>query len=308
MPAQSLSLSQRLSAFLARRIVRLWPAETREWGLAFEAELPEITTPMGSARWVLGGTILLTKESLRSFMKSLWRPLGVPASVASSPVQHGPGPAPRLPRVLAAFFLLASLAVLCLPEIRASLASSVLLSRIGVEGYIHQRNIQRLRREARTNHDPQLLAFLSLALLYDPDHLRLADEAIHLDRSLTWIDYSEVWWNFLDPDRRHFLSGERIERLQKFDPQNGAPYLLTAEALSHPVKLAYYASPHRSALNETEAWELDVAKDPAWLAAMDRAFSAAEFHDYSAKQLALVRQVSERYRLSTRDAMEALYS
>src|SRR5215831_16324113 len=99
MPEQSLSLSQRLSAFLARGIVRLWPAETREWGLAFEAELPEITTPLASIRWVFGGAILLAKESLRSFLKSLWRPLGVPGPDASSPLPNGSGPTPRLPRV-----------------------------------------------------------------------------------------------------------------------------------------------------------------------------------------------------------------
>ena len=307
MPAQSSSLSQRFSAALAGKIVGLWPEETKQWGRAFEAELPEITTPLASVRWVLGGGILLAKETLRSFMKSLWRPLGVPASDGSSSLPDGSGPTPRLPRVFAGIFLLGSLAMLCLPEVRASLASSVLLSRLGVEEYMHQRNIQRLRREARTNHDPQLLAFLSLALSYDAGHFQLADEAIRRDPSLTWIDYSEAWWNYQDPDRGRFLSDERIERLQKFDPQNGAPYLLTAEVSSHPVKSAYYDNLHRSALNDTESWELQVARDPAWLAAMDRVFSAPEFHDYSATQLALVRQVSERYRLSAQDVTDALF-
>jgi len=308
MPAPSLSLSQRFSAVLARKIVALWPNDTKEWGRAFEAELPEITTPLDSVRWVLGGAILLAKESLRSFMKSLWRPLGVPASDASSSLPKGSGPRPRLPRVLAGIFLLASLAMFCLPEVRASLASSVLFSRMGVREYAHQGKIQKLLAEARTNHDPQLLAFLSLVLYYDADHFQLADKAIRRDPSLTWIDHSEAWWNFLDRDRRHFLSDERIERLQKFDPQNGALYLLTAEVISHPAKAAYFAGPYRSALNETESWELDVAKDPAWLAAMDRVFSAPEFHDYSAKQLALVRQVSERYRLSAADVTDALFA
>ena len=307
MPAQSLSRSQRFSAFLARRIVRLWPAETREWGLAFEAELPEIATPLASVRWVLGGAILLAKESLRSFVKSLRRPLGVQASDPSSPMLKGRGPTPRLPRVFAGIFLLASLAMLCLPEVRASLASSVLFSRMGVGEYMHEKNMQKLRREALTNHDPQLLAFLSLVWFYDPEHFQLADEAIRRDPSLTWIDYSEAGWYFGDRDRSHFLSDGRIARLQKFDPQNGALYLLTAEVVSHPVKAAYYAGPHRSALNETASWELEVAKNPAWLAAMNRVFSAPEFHDYSAQQLALVRQVSERYRLSAADVMNALF-
>ena len=80
MPAQSLPLSQRFSAGLAR--------QTKEWGRAFEAELPEITTPLASVRWVFGGAILLAKESLRSFMKSLWRP--APKDATSPLLRNGP--------------------------------------------------------------------------------------------------------------------------------------------------------------------------------------------------------------------------
>ena len=88
MPAQSLPLSQRFSAGLARKIVGLWPDQTKEWGRAFEAELPEITTPLASVRWVFGGAILLAKESLRSFMKSLWRP--APKDATSPLLRNGP--------------------------------------------------------------------------------------------------------------------------------------------------------------------------------------------------------------------------
>ena len=298
MAAQPLSLSQRLSAFLARKIVWLWPQETKEWGLAFEAELPEIPTPLASARWVVGGAALLARESLRHFLRSLWRPLGVAAQGDSSAFTGNGGPAPRLPRLFAGFFLFASLAMLCLPEVRASLVSSVFFDQTKIHEYFFERNIQRLRKIAGTNHDPQLLAFLSLALSYDQEHLAWADEAIRRDPSLTWVDYSTAWWSWSDTDQNHFLSDERIARLQAFDPQNAALLFLNADVISHPV-LAHADYSHDTP--EEHAWEREVAKNPAWVAAMDRAFSAPRFHDYFAQQVDLARQVCARYHISDPD-------
>jgi hypothetical protein len=275
----------------------LWPEETKEWGQAFEAELPEITTPLASVRWVVGGAILLARESLRYFFKSLGRPLGVPAPSASSSAPHASGPAPRLPRVFAGFFLLASLTMLCLPEIRASLASSVLFGRTRVHEYFHERLIQRLREKASANHDPQLLAFLSLVYWQDDERFRLANEAIRRDPSLTWIDYSAAWWFWSDTDRSHFLSDERIARLEAFDPQNAVPRLLRAEAISHPVR----ATTRDNGTTKVPLWERAITKNAAWVAAMDRAFAAPQFHDYFSQQIALMRQVSERYHISGAD-------
>lgn len=295
MAAQSLSLSQKFSAFLARKIVWLWPQETKEWGLAFEAELPEIATPLASARWVMGGAALLARESLRHFAKSLWRPLGIAAPSDSSAFPGNSGPAPRLPRFFAALFLFASLAMLCLPEVRESLGSSVLFGQTRIHEYFQERNSQKLCQIARTNHDPQLLAFLSLALSYNKEHLTWADEAIRRDPSLTWVDYSTASWSWRDTDQNHFLPDERIARLQAFDPQNAATLLLSAEVISHPVR-AHVDYSHDT--SEEHAWEREVAKNPAWVAAMDRAFSAPRFHDYFAQQVDLARQVCARYHIS----------
>lgn len=306
MAAQPLSLSQRLSAFLARKIVWLWPQETKEWGLAFEAELPEIATPLASARWVMGGAVLLARESLRHFLKSLWRPLGVAAPSDPDAFTGNGGPAPRLPRFFAGFFLFASLAMLCLPEVRAVLGSSVLFGRTQIHEYFHERNIQKLREKARTNHDPQLLAFLSLALWYEKDHLALADEAIRRDPSLTWVDYSTAWWSWNSTDRNQFLSDERIARLRAFDPRNAAPLLLSSQVISHTV-MAHADYSHDTL--EEHAWEREAAKNPTWVAAMDRAFSAPQFHDYFAQQVDLVRRVCARYHISDPEIMQdAIYA
>lgn len=298
MPPQFSSLSQKLSAFLARKIVWLWPQETKEWGLAFEAELPEINTPLASARWVIGGAAFLARESLRHFLKSLWRPLGVGAPGDPSAFSGNEGLAPRLPRFFAALFLFASIAMLFLSEVRASLGSSVLFGQTKIHEYFEQRNIQKLREKARANHDPQLLAFLSLALWYEKDHLALADEAIRRDPSLTWVDYPTAWWFWNSTDQNQFLSHARIARLQAFDPQNAAPLFLSAEVISHPVR-AHADYSHDT--YEEHAWEREVAKNPVWVAAMERAFSAPRFHDYFARQVDLVRRVCARYHISDPD-------
>lgn len=45
-------------------------------------------------------------------------------------------------------------------------------------------------------------------------------------------------------------------------------------------------------------WERELANNPAWVAAMDRAFSAPRFHDYFAQQVDLGRQACTRYHIS----------
>ena len=247
--------------------------------------------------------MLLARESLRHFLESLRRPLGVAAPSASSRLRHGSGPSPRLPRAFAGFFLIASLAMLGLPEIRGTLASSVLFRQTGIHEYFHGRNIERLREIARANHDPQLLAFLSLALSYSNERFSLADEAIRRDPSLTWIDYHAAWWFWNDTDRNHFLSDERIARLRTFDSQNAAPPLLRAEVISHPVQVAYYAMSQGSGITEVPVWQRAIRENAAWLAAMDCAFEAPRFHEYSAQQIELVRQVSDRYHITDPDLL-----
>src|SRR5215469_14625875 len=52
---------------------RALPDETKEWGRAFAAELPEIQTPFESLHWLIGGIMLLRRERLRHAVKSLAR-------------------------------------------------------------------------------------------------------------------------------------------------------------------------------------------------------------------------------------------
>jgi hypothetical protein len=303
MPDERKSNWQRLTAFIARIIVRLWPKETQAWGRAFEAELPEIETPFASLRWLTGGLKLLTRERFRHFLKSLSRPIGVPAPDPSSALSAGSGPALRSPRFLTALFLIVCVTFLCFSEVRTSLASVLSSGVRTIANWDPQQwnSVRKLHKEAQTNRDPQLLAFLSLLAQEPEERMRLAEEAIEKDPSLTWVDYAGSYWNYADADRRHFLSDERIARLQKSDPQNAVPLLLAAEAIRHPVEQAYWASEKNAVYETVPGWHREIAKNAAWLAAMDGAFAAPKFDTYLANQFDLFRVVSNRFHVSDTD-------
>jgi len=301
MPNEDKSNWQRLAASLARLIVRLWPEETQAWGRAFEAELSEIETPYESLRWLIGGLVLLTRERFKYFIRSLGRPLGVPAQDASSALSAGP--APRSPRLLTALFLIVCVTFLCFSEVRASLAS-VLSSHIRTIAHWDPQqwnSFRKLHKEAQTNRDPQLLAFLSLLAQEPEERMRLAEGAIEKDPSLMWVDYAGSYWSYADADRRHFLSDERIARLQESDPQNAVPLLLAAEAIRHPVEQAYWASRINRPYEDVPGWQREIAKNSAWLAAMDRVFAAAKFDTYLPHQIDLLRVVSNRFHVLDTD-------
>jgi hypothetical protein len=309
MPDERKSNWQRFAAFIARIIVRLWPEETQAWGRAFEAELPEIETPFASLRWLTGGLMLLTRERFRHFLKSLSRPIGVTAPDPSSALSVGSGPALRSPRFLTALFLIVCVTFLCFSEVRTSLASVIYSNIRTIANWDPQQwnSVRQLHKEAQTNRDPQLLAFLSLLAQEPEERMRLAEEAIEKDPSLTWIDYAGSYWNYADADRSHFLSDERIARLQKSDPQNAALLLLTAEAIRHPVEQAYGASGKNTAYEAVPGWQREIAKNAAWPAAMDRAFAAAKFDTYLAHQFELLRVVSNRFHLSDTDVAYSMF-
>jgi len=52
-----------------RVIIFLLPADARDWGRAFAAELSAIETPLASFQWLLGGIMLITARSMESVLQ-----------------------------------------------------------------------------------------------------------------------------------------------------------------------------------------------------------------------------------------------
>ena len=276
MPAQSLSLSQRFSAFLARGIVRLWPAETREWGLAFEAELPEITTPLASVRWAIGGIMLLARERWKSFFRSFRRPIGVSAGSLLETHVRNSSRVPRTPRFVSVLLFLASAAILLHPDVRSCIRLSFRSFSADVRGYnlrwvwgpSQWGSVKRLFKEAETNRDPKLLALLSLLSWDNDERLRLSEEAIQKDPSLTWLDYEQ----FRSQEHTFVLPESRLERLQKWDQGNGASRQLAAQAAAYRAgeEGGSVQWPKPQYVQKSGVTQMDKAPpDAQWLSAMD---------------------------------------
>jgi len=302
MPEQSLSLSQRFSAALARKIVELWPDETKEWGLAFEAELPEITTPLTSLRWAIGGIMLLARERWKSFFRSFGRPIGVTAGSPLETQVRNSSRVPRTPRFVTLFLFLASAAILLHPDVRSCIRMSFRSLSDGIRSYnlvwvwgpSQWGSVRPLFKEAETNRDPKLLAFLSLLSADNDERLRLSEEAIQKDPSLTWLDYEQ----FRNQPHTFVLPESRLERLQKWDPGNGAFLVLAAYAAAYRAgeewgsvqwpKPQYVQKTGLSQMNEAPP-------DAQWLSAMDAVYTAPEYDSYVDREFDLIRDVTQKY-------------
>ncbi len=152
----------RIAQNLAGAIVRMWPAETREWGQAFEAEFSAIETGGAAFSWLIGGVMLLLREWRKHFWRVLGNPIGANPAESSGAFTKHHSRLPRTPLWLMLVLMLASTALLLHPEMRQALGSLR-------SAYAHTEwqparwsSVKKLRTISASNRDPQLLALLSL--------------------------------------------------------------------------------------------------------------------------------------------------
>lgn len=146
--------------------------------------------------------------------------------------------------------------------------------------------LRRIKQSGDKQKYARALAFV--ALQPQEDDLRAvlaAEKAIALDPQLTWISahVSHVYYHPPGHDPHPW-----IERLKAWDPQNGFPYLLEADANVH------YWEPPWSKYSATQVgWGLPsaVAAEPRWRIPMEKAFAAPRIDFYDAQLFALDRQV-----------------
>jgi tetratricopeptide (TPR) repeat protein len=286
-------LNPRFAQTAARTIVRAWPAETREWGQAFAAELPAAETAGATATWLIGGVMLLVRAWLKHAWRALGRPIGANASETNSAFTPRYSRTPRTPLWLMLTLTTASIAILLHPEVRQSL--TFLRS-----AYTHHdwqpenwSSVQTLREISKSNRDAHLLALLSLLSTDIEKRSRLAQEAIQKDPSLTWLDYDQSLNPSFDVRNRINLSKDRVDRLQKWDPDNSIPHILAAEIVAEAVRLEEYDSVMHGKRPPNEQKAL--AANSGWLARMESAFSAPKYDSYTAQSTELVRTIAKQF-------------
>ena len=153
---------------------------------------------------------------------------------------------------------------------------------------IPQDQLRALAERAKQDRDAQSLAFVALHVAGDQD-AALADQAVAMDPSLTWIYYGMAH-RHLAANRKQPAFAPTLKewtaKLQAFDPQNAVPYLLEAEILRAETKgfpdLYPPFTPEKGAA---------VGQQTAWLAAMEKAYSAPRYDSYVVRRFDLERKV-----------------
>jgi hypothetical protein len=292
----------KLNQHFARAIVRVWPAASREWGQAFAAELPAVENAGAAIYWLIGGLMLLLREWLKHAWRSLFRPIGSSDTAGTFAPRYSR--TPRTPLWLMLALTIASVAILLHPEVHQVLRK-LYAEYSSQPGWNPEQwsSVKELQKISRPNRDPQLLALVSLLSQDNNERLALSDEAIRKDPSLTWLDYEQSFLPANDFAAQAHLSQERLERLQKWDPNNAVPHLLAAEIMTKPPRVEPLDM-LISGRNKTGR-EKALTDNPQWASEMHAAFTAPKFDDYVPQLIELVRNVSSRF--SLRDPEVAAY-
>ena len=190
-------------------------------------------------------------------------------------------------RIMSWVLFTLSLAFFFVQDFRWALRMPYLEMRDFDRWMVPQEKLRALAESARQRREAQALAFAAFHLESD-DRISLANQAVALDPSLTWIYYDmahglrERW---TEPALAATLQDWQA-KLEAFDSQNAAPYLLRAELIRQRTKDfpgVYGGS------KETELQLM--SKQTEWLAAMERAFTAPRYDTYNARRFNLDRSV-----------------
>lgn len=281
-----------------RALVRLWPAESLEWGHAIAAELESVENGPAVVLWALGGVVVFAKALWKSFWHSLKRPFGVPTEGGEEHLLVSPTRGPRTPRWVTVLFLACAVALLLLPEARQGMGE-VLDSWVGFPRFQPKSDLIKLAKEAEKELDAQTLAFAAIQLRrasiphHSAESVRFGEEAIALDPSLTWIYLNLLDVHYMDAP----IPAEWVKRLEQWDPQNAVPHLLEAERIAREFR-AQWKQAH-SGMNfpfGAEGIKL-LESQPNWLAAMERAIESPRFDSYMIRHSEMNREVMRRRRI-----------
>ena len=138
--------------------------------------------------------------------------------------------------------------------------------------------LQSIVKKAEQDHDAEALAFVAFRHPQSSEGARLADEAVRLDPRLIWVFAIVAVRGSSLPEIDRW-----VPALERFDPQNALPHLITAEKIDIDQVLRENV-PHRA---EDEP--------PAWQSAMAAAFESARLDTYSTQRKELDRRVLIRY-------------
>lgn len=200
----------------------------------------------------------------------------------------------RRTRFVSLLLFVFSLAFLGVREFRlavlAPLAGSVDIGPEPWRSPISTEKLQRFAAEAEAAGDARSLAFVALHLPLESvaETQKLADRAVELDASLTWIYLHLSMHTFTEWKRTEVVAEIHswATRLVAWDPQNAAPYLLRAELIRRRRMGSWPQG------RGTQTFFLDgLESQTDWRAEMEAAFTKPRYDFYSVRRFDLERHV-----------------
>jgi hypothetical protein len=242
-------------------IVTLWPADSKDWALAMQAELIEMKSTQESLRWLAGGTMSLGKAWWNQVVYGWKDDEKEPSTVKT------PGP------VALALAMTALIAFFMVPSVHEGF--SAVVNSWHSYSDPHRADYQRMAREAEANHDAKTLAFVAPRLGNLQENARAVNEAVEMDPSLAWTyvrgSDSRFVFNHIPQ------SGNWMPKLEAYDPNNAVVYL--TEAGIRESEILWQSNYQES--------QSKVLSDPQWRAAMEKAFAAPKYDSYYDRAIAL---------------------
>jgi hypothetical protein len=271
------SASHKFISFAFGKLVWLWPADSRDWALAMQAELPQMESTQQSLQWLAGG--------IMSLGKAWWNQL-----IYGGTSQEA-APA-KLPGVTTAILLLLAISSFALPGMRQGMVAIFDTWNFS-RSYLDSAQLQKMGSQAEQNRDASTLAFVAMRLpANSPEKVRWANLATSLDPSLTWI-YFQMQDERERPDANF---SERIARLEKWDPDNAVPYLMEAQRSFESFGSAKDGTPAQWVTSrDYREHETEIAKHPEWISAMDKAFKSPHFSDYQNERFNLNLAIQRKF-------------
>ena len=275
------TLPRRLAVFLLESAISIAPKDAVDWGHAMLGELAQVESNWSALLWSLGGAGVLAKHAIVAIIFPRGnRPVPSGGSLFSKE-----GLMRKTALYATVSCMLASLLFFLVPVFREAFRVSLaqwhdVLHVSPVGGRWSDPGLESLARKAEQNQDAEALAFVAVRTSNKSESVRLADNAVRLDPTLTWV-YGVVaveWESFPELDR--------CLALEKFDPQNALPHLIAAER----IDIDYV---------DREMYPRSADKEPAaWKEAMASAFRSPKLDTYSKQLNELTRRVALRYKIN----------
>jgi hypothetical protein len=283
MSARLKLLVMRFARGLMARILRRWPEESHEWGMALTAEMEEITGMWDALRWSLGGVMLFVRSVASEFFS--WMKLPAGASLRSNGNTNHSFRLKRS-RIFTVSVLAVAGALFVLPQTRQAITTLRASWNEFQPSSADRRALERLATRAEKDNDAAVLAFVALRMDDSDRFATLANRAVTLDPQLVWI-YAGARgdWKTGRP-----VPEEELQRMLAADPGNAVPKLLAAQRMKKPDFAELY---YPLSLKNIRAEKLQECC-PQWVAQMEQAFAAPHYDSYSQQHFLLTTSIWSR--------------